>query len=431
MKNSIFICACLSSLFPHVLSFTGSNLISKSENNLLTPDHRSLWSGETPDVMSTFPTNSFSDTPMNIYRSVPTITVSQTETVNDTPESLSCASSFSDERSHTVSKPAPCEEPRDDVDTNSEVVSSHADVASGKFIKSSGVFEFSKSTTDDCNVTFGQIEFVPLSPLHIDSTLFETGPAVENTRDGSLCFEDESKPVVRSQDCSQLIDALDIQSPVAFRRDTFNRVQSTPYTSRTQTAVSTSLSEEPNASSLSLNTADPQNNTDKPHTSAQGGRKKVSEQIQLFNMMTLNSPKTKVIRSPLKFQRTPVRQSVRRINSLIRDGRTGLVVVSPVTKAVSFESGLCARAKQQTDDPTFIKPPVPPKKPAARHAALDDITNRAPKVKSDTLSANKNTEHPKSVCLHLSESDVTRYRGSPKNPLTEGRLLSATKPIDL
>ncbi|XP_057199277.1 rho GTPase-activating protein 11A isoform X2 [Triplophysa rosa] len=413
----------------------GSKLISKSENNLLTPDHMSLWSGETPRVTSTLPTNSFSDTPMTTCRSVPAITVSETPTVSDTPESLCCASSFSDGRSHTVYKPASREEPQDDVGTNSEVVSSRVDGPSDKLSESSGVFEASKSTTDDCNVTFGHFEFVPLSPLHIDSTLFETGLAVENTRDGSLCFEDESKcylkePAVRSQDCSQLIDALDIQSPVALRRDTSIRVQSTPYTSRTQTA---SLSKDPNASSLSANTDEPQNNTDKPQNSLQTGRMKVSEQIKHFNMMTLNSPKTKMTRSPLTFQRTPVRQSVRRINSLFRDGRTGLVVASPVTKAVSFESGLCARAKQQTDDPTFAKPPVPPKKPAARHTALDDITNRAPKVKSDALSANKNTasEYPKSVCLHVAESDGTRYRGSPKNPLSEGRLLAATKPIDL
>ncbi|XP_056624393.1 rho GTPase-activating protein 11A isoform X2 [Triplophysa dalaica] len=425
-----------SAFSPAVLTESPSKgkLISKSENNLLTPDHMSLWSEETPHVTSTLPTNLFSNTPMSIFRSVPAITVSETQTVSNTPESLCCVDSFSDERSHTGYKPAQCEEPQDDVFRNSEVVSSHADVPSDKLSESSGVFE--SNTTDDCNVTFGQIEFVPLSPLHIDSTLFETGLAAENMRDGSLCFEDESKcylkePVMRSQDCSQLIDALDIQSPVPFRRDTSIRVQSTPYTSRTQTA---SQSKDLNASSLSANTDEPQNNTDKPQNSLQTSRMKVSDQIKHFNMMTLNSPKNKMTRSPLMFQRTPVRQSVRRINSLFRDGRTGMVVASPVTKAVSFESGLYTRAKQQTDDPTFTKPPVPPKKPAARHAAaLDDITNRAPKVKSDTLSANKNTasEYPKSVCLHVAESDGTRYRGSPRNPLSEGRLLAATKPIDL
>ncbi|KAH0505792.1 Rho GTPase-activating protein 11A [Microtus ochrogaster] len=48
---------------------------------------------------------------------------------------------------------------------------------------------------------------------------------------------------------------------------------------------------------------------------------KVSDHIQWFNKLSLNEPDRAKVKSPLKFQRTPVRQSVRRINSLLEYGR--------------------------------------------------------------------------------------------------------------
>ncbi|XP_065131150.1 rho GTPase-activating protein 11A isoform X2 [Paramisgurnus dabryanus] len=396
----------------------GSKLMSKCEFNLLSPpcdssDHRSLWSGQTPDVTFSFPSHSFSDTPVSEFSSEPSVTVSKPLTVHHLPKSI-CSDPFSDPT------PAACDDPQRDLTPNSLPSES-------KFIESRPVLDSGKSTVKDDDVTFG--EFVPLSPLHIDSTMFETEPA----RDGSLCFEDESQrylneSTVRSKDCSQLIDALDIQSPVAFRPDTSIRVQSTPYTSRTQKTEETS----PLKASDGLHTEKLTHNSP---ASVQSRRMKVADQIKLFNMMTLNSPKDKVIRSPLKFQRTPVRQSVRRINSQL--GTTGSCAVRSVTKAVSFESGLCVGARRQTatvDDshqqPTFIKPKPLKKAAVTRNTALDNITNKAPKVKSDTK--NTPTDLPvKSACLHVDKSEMNHYRGSPRNPLTETKLLSAMKPINL
>ncbi|KAK2879230.1 hypothetical protein Q8A67_020021 [Cirrhinus molitorella] len=422
----------------------GSKFISKSEDNLLTPqcdstDHRSSWSGDTPDVGLTFPPDSFSETPMSIclknsYRSEPTIIVSKPPPTSSViPKSLCCASSdgsildsFSEERSHTgptllkikqafvesgsdLHRIVQQQNHKEARDKNSEVPSETPNKSMSE-----------SSESNDHNVTFGQIEIVPLSPLHIDSTLFDSGPTrfAETSANGSLCLENESRGFLKdvAGDCSQLIDALDIQSPVVFRLDTSSRVQSTPYATRTQAKANTSLPSEPDKTDA------PQ---DQPESQKQSEmrRLRVTEQIKLFNMMTLNSPKAKVIRSPLKFQRTPVRQSVRRINSIIgghqKDNRKGWCAATQM-KAVSLESGLQADAKP--------KPPVPSRKPSVK--ALEDVTNKATnKTKCDTLPANKSAanERPKSVLLQ----DTSHYRGSPKNPLMEGRLLSAMKPIDL
>ncbi|XP_073683307.1 rho GTPase-activating protein 11A [Garra rufa] len=434
----------------------GSKLISKSEDNLLTPqcdstDHRSSWSGDTPDVGLTFPPDSFSETPVSIcqknnYRSEPTIIVTKPQTTSGV-KSLCCASSdgsvldsSSEERSHTGPtllkiKQASVESGSDlhsivkqqnhnELGADSEVVSSNV----GLPLETSHKSISESSESNDHNVTFGQIEIVPLSPLHIDSTLFDSGPRfVETSLNGSLCIQNESRDFLKelTGDCSQLIDALDIQSPVAFRLDTSSRVQSTPYATRTQAKADTSLPSELKQSLLADETDAPRDQTENLQNRSEMRRKKVAEQIKLFNRMTLNSPKAKVMRSPLKFQRTPVRQSVRRINSLIggrKDTRMGWCATSQI-KAVSLESGLQTSAKP--------KPPVPLKKPTVK--ALEDVTNKANKNRCETLSANKNgaNEHPKSALLQVSENDTSRYRGSPKNPLLEGRLLSAMKPIDL
>ncbi len=100
----------------------------------------------------------------------------------------------------------------------------------------------------------------------------------------------------------------------------FSRVQSTPYATRSRTNANTSLPRELKESLLTDKTASPQDQAEKPqnHPGANETRPmRVADQIKQFNMMTLDSPKVKAVRSPLKFQRTPVRQSVRRLNSLI------------------------------------------------------------------------------------------------------------------
>uniref|UniRef100_A0A9J8DA96 Rho GTPase activating protein 11A n=1 Tax=Cyprinus carpio carpio TaxID=630221 RepID=A0A9J8DA96_CYPCA len=424
----------------------GSKFISKSEDNLLTPpqsdstDHRSSWSGDTPDTGLTFPRDSFSETPESIglkssFRSEPAIIVSKPEMVSSViPKSLCCASSdgsasdsFSEDRSHTGPTLLKIKQASGESDSDLHSIvkqQNHDDPGANSDVGlPSETSHKSMSESSDHNVTFGQIEIIN-TPLHIDSALFDSGPTrfVETSPDGSLYLKEAAG------DCSQLIDALDIQSPVAFRLETSSRVQSTPYPTRSQTNANTSLPSELKESLLSEKTDGPQDQAEMPQNHPEANetrRMKVADQIKRFNMMTLNSPKAKAARSPLKFQRTPVRQSVRRINSLIggrKDTRMGWCASTQI-KAVSLESGLQTSSKP--------KPPVPPKKPAVK--ALEDVTNKTPKTKCDALSANKNAanERPKSVLLQVSKNDTSHYRGSPKNPLTEGRLLSVMKPIDI
>ncbi|XP_077052972.1 rho GTPase-activating protein 11A-like isoform X2 [Siphateles boraxobius] len=370
----------------------GSKFLSKSEDDLLTPrcgsvNHRSSWSRDTPDVGLTFPTDSFSET--------------KPPTVIGVPKILSVEESFSEERSGSTL-----------LKIKEAFGESGSDLHSIIKQQNHNSSETShKSTSEDHNVTFGQIEIVPMSPLHIDSALFDSGTTRfgETSLNESLWLGNESKDFLKeercSAECSQLIDALDIQSPVAFRPDSSIRIQSTPRGSRTQTNT--------NTSSLG-------NKIDNVPSGAETRRMKVAEQIKLFNMMTLDSPKAKVIRSPMKFQRTPVRQSVRRLNSLVgsrKEARMGWCAAATQIKAVSLESALHS---------TFAKPkpPVPPKKTKVKTATLEDVTNKAPKTK-------RANEHPKSVLLEVSGNETNRYRGSPRNPLAEVKLLSALKPIDI
>lgn len=370
----------------------GSKFLSKSEDDLLTPrceslNHRSSWSRDTPDP-NPFPTDSFSETKPPTVDGVPKILSGE-----DSSTLLKIRQAFGESGSDRIIK-----QQNQDNPGSSSPDTSH------------------KSTSEDHNVTFGQIEMVPMSPLHIDSALFDSGTTRfgETSLNESLWLENvESKDFLKeercSAECSQLIDALDIQSPVAFRPDSSNRIQSTPYGYRSKTNT--------DASSLG-------NEIDHVPSGAETRRMKVAEQIKLFNMMTLDSPKAKVIRSPMKFQRTPVRQSVRRLNSLVgsrKEVRMGWCAAATQIKAVSLESALHS---------TFAKPkpPVPPKKTKVELATLEDVTNKAPKTKRDKNGA---SERPKSVLLEVSANETNRYRGSPRNPLAEVKLLSALKPIDI
>ncbi|KAK7153485.1 hypothetical protein R3I93_011411 [Phoxinus phoxinus] len=418
----------------------GSRFLSKSEDDLLTPrceslTHRSSWSRDTPDVGLT---DSFSET--------------QPPTVSGVPKILSAEESFGEQRSGSTLLKVRRAFGESGSDLHSAIKPQNHDLL--------GSTSSETSQRSDHNVTFGQIEMLPMSPLHIDSTLFDSGTTRfggTSLNESLFSLENESKDFLKeercSAECSQLVDALDMQSPVAFRLDSSKRIQSTPYGSRAQANTDTSslgnmidedpvetcdmmacpymfrtdsrVQSTPYGSRAQAKTATSSlGNIANVPSAAETRRMKVAEQIKLFNMMTLDSPKAKVVRSPMKFQRTPVRQSVRRLNSLVgsrKEARMGWCAAATQIKAVSLETALHS---------TFAKPkpPVPPKKAKVRPATLEDVTNKTPKTKRDKNGAN---EHPKSVLLEVSGNETSRYRGSPRNPLAEGKLLSALKPIDI
>lgn len=208
---------------------------------------------------------------------------------------------------------------------------------------------------------------------------------------------------------------------------------------------------------------------------------KVSDHIQWFNKLSLNdlssASKTK---PPLKFQRTPVRQSVRRINSLLEANRRSVgsqllkasEVGSPLVKSLSYDSALlsctqkpsnsvalplrsestydqvcishtqpdltsksCGRLLNPSDKPDISvrtagiheqKVTVHPSK-----SVLEDLTNQRPVKSSLKGNANINIPEKSTIARGASGRERVCYRGSPKNPISKVKLLPAAKPVDL
>ncbi|XP_024057823.2 rho GTPase-activating protein 11A isoform X3 [Terrapene carolina triunguis] len=212
---------------------------------------------------------------------------------------------------------------------------------------------------------------------------------------------------------------------------------------------------------------------------------KVSDHVHWFNKLSLNDPcsasKTK---PPLKFQRTPVRQSVRRINSLLDSNRQSVSyklakpgdVCSPLVKSVSYDTALSSCTEKFSKNSTvsllycetthtqvstsseldlaskssksinpleqadasgktvrICKQKVTIGNPSK--SVLEDLTNHeAPKaaVKMNS-SINIPIATPDKSTLRKSATgkEKARYRGSPKNPISKAKLLPTAKPVDL
>ncbi|NWS67570.1 RHGBA protein, partial [Crotophaga sulcirostris] len=221
-------------------------------------------------------------------------------------------------------------------------------------------------------------------------------------------------------------------------------------------------------------------------TSAVPDHGKVSDHIQWFNELSLSgfSSATKT-KPPLKFQRTPVRQSVRRINSLLEANRRSVSsqllkasdVGSPLVKSLSYDSALFSCTEKPSKNSVALplrtestydqvsvsrkqlnlasktccmqlnpseKPDVSVrtagihKQKATVHpstSVLEDLTNQET-VKS-SLKANANINIPSAtpeksiITRSASGKEKVRYRGSPKNPISKVKLLPTAKPVDL
>uniref|UniRef100_A0A3Q1GTF5 Rho GTPase activating protein 11A n=1 Tax=Acanthochromis polyacanthus TaxID=80966 RepID=A0A3Q1GTF5_9TELE len=493
-------------VLPRKTESKSSKYISKSEDNLLTPQCdssalRTSWSGETPVGAQTFSGESFTDTPMNMclksnYVSEPAIVLSKPPAVSSLPMKLCCASSaesLESERSITESqtqtgptllriKKAFTESGSDlqavvqdsiEASITSKtkppdsisVVPPETPAVTVLSVDTSSIPAQRRPLANEHNFTFGQIEIAALSPLHIDSVVFESdvycSPVIRDDRDShcaaqtSSCHDstvERSETEAEQVNCSRLIDALDIQSPAHFRLGVSSGLQSTPY--RLGLELTEELSTPPktvHGTEAEIGTAVPNQQPLSPYR-RETEKRRVADHIQHFNKLTLNSPRGQQIRSPLKFQRTPVRQTVRRINSILGDSRRPTrnaelpVSRSKVAKALSLESGLSPHPQRHphlgepqvglsnSKCPIKKPPPVPPRKPstlARKASALGDVTNKAqPKIKVDSSVCDPSAAQ-KALTQQVAEKEMNHYRGSPRNPLNQARLLSATKPVDL
>ncbi|KAG8126216.1 hypothetical protein E2320_021385 [Naja naja] len=206
---------------------------------------------------------------------------------------------------------------------------------------------------------------------------------------------------------------------------------------------------------------------DKSKSSPSG---KVSDHIHWFNKLSLNEPHSATRSKPvLKFQRTPVRQSVRRINSLLETHTSNSSVTckkagngcTSLAKSVSCETALSSYAVSTNNSLTNSLPSkltckekhdqlaLFPKSSLQliysseqtmketfnnnSKSVLEDLTNyKAPKtvVKTSTrLNASVGT--PDKYVLRKMTGTKSRYRGSPKNPIPTAKLLPIVKPLDL
>ncbi|NXP40678.1 RHGBA protein, partial [Leiothrix lutea] len=221
-------------------------------------------------------------------------------------------------------------------------------------------------------------------------------------------------------------------------------------------------------------------------TSSVSDHGKVSDHIQWFNQLSLNDPNSaSKTKPPLKFQRTPVRQSVRRMNSLLEANRPSVssqmvklsAVGSPLVKSLSYDSALfpctgkpsknsmllprrsestrdqvsaahkqldlmsksCSRPLKPSDKPDVSvgtvgiheqKATVHPSK-----SVLEDLTNYEMVKSSLKVDANKNIPgaalEKSMLTRSASGKERVRYRGSPKNPISQVKLLPTAKPVDL
>ncbi|XP_077175212.1 rho GTPase-activating protein 11A [Paroedura picta] len=217
--------------------------------------------------------------------------------------------------------------------------------------------------------------------------------------------------------------------------------------------------------------------SEKSKTSPSG---KVADHIHWFNKLSLNEPcsatKTK---PPLKFQRTPVRQSVRRMNSLLEANKQAVTCKLmksgdgyPLVKSVSFETALSSCTDIISSTSTVSLPTEIMNKqictcdqlalssrsyPQVIHqieqaekldktckeklitnsqskSVLEDLTNHdTPKavVKVNTNISVSVATPDKCAFRKTSAGKKLRYRGSPKNPIATAQLLPVIKPLDL
>uniref|UniRef100_A0A8B9TSH4 Rho-GAP domain-containing protein n=1 Tax=Anas platyrhynchos TaxID=8839 RepID=A0A8B9TSH4_ANAPL len=213
---------------------------------------------------------------------------------------------------------------------------------------------------------------------------------------------------------------------------------------------------------------------------------KVSDHIQWFNKLSLNdSSSASKTKPPLKFQRTPVRQSVRRINSLLEANRRsvssqmvrGNDVGSPLVKSLSCDSALsyCAEKLSKNSTAFSLRSESTYDQASASHSQLDftskschrclnpsdkpdlsvrttgiyeqketvlpsksvleDLTNHETVKSSLKVNADVNVPgfapEKTTVARSAPGKEKLRYRGSPKNPISKVKLLPTAKPVDL
>nr|XP_020661836.1 rho GTPase-activating protein 11A isoform X1 [Pogona vitticeps] len=204
---------------------------------------------------------------------------------------------------------------------------------------------------------------------------------------------------------------------------------------------------------------------------------KVADHIHWFNKLSLNEPcsATKA-KPPLKFQRTPVRQSIRRINSLLEANKQSITCKRTkadndcplLVKSVSYETALSscgerisktstvsqlpfeATCKQMSTSDQFDQTSKSHQQLACpctgtsttfketittshSRAVLEDVTNHEASKTVVKMKTNLNVSvgTPDKCVIRKTGETKVRYRGSPRNPMATTKFLPVVKPLDL
>ncbi|MBN3305055.1 RHGBA protein, partial [Amia calva] len=438
----------------------GSKYMSKSEENLLTPQcdvvaHRTSWNGASPVDPPLFGNESCSETPMgrylnNNYYSEPALVSGKPPIIASIPktfcssnaESLQYNSSFTEDE-NTVTGTTVLKIKKAFTESGSDLRSLiEVSSSSGK-----------KTLSNDCeNVTNDTLTL-------LTETCFKN--TALNEKESSLCISTK-KDVVKNPELMFAERDLVKLPPLLVSSDISAPDQSL-FPQKEEQAVF-HCNNSADVCAVSGNAGTLKSQVIEAFDISMGVTPeniniRVADHIQRFNVLSLtdHTPKPKRVKSPLKFQRTPVRQSVRRINSMLGERTRGIncptKVGSPMVKSVSHESGLSSNSLHYLQMPENPKPRLdtaepksdstsqnePKQQPNSRisflhplkPSALGDVTNKIPQKSKGDGNSRAQTNPEKSVLHQITEKDKSRYKGSPKNPLPEGRLRYATRPIDL
>uniref|UniRef100_W5N4H6 Rho GTPase activating protein 11A n=1 Tax=Lepisosteus oculatus TaxID=7918 RepID=W5N4H6_LEPOC len=454
----------------------GSRYISKSEENLLTPQcdpttHRTSWNGASPVDPLVFSDETYTETPMgkylkSSYFSEPALISGKPPIIAGIPKDLRSTSSSENLRSNNSFT-----EDENSVTGTTLLKIKKAFTESGNsvFLPESNSQECESYEKNRNSYISPQKDLMENHHFMFDQRgILSESPSLESCQQPGSDQSDASQGIEQAvfqsnnldNDCALTGEAQILKSSFIEDLNTTTALPDKAVSDVVQSPLCTSTLTVETPRMPDQNTEFQKNKLEKSPVSdvSETIPLRVADHIQRFTVLSLNdhTPKTKTIKSPLKFQRTPVRQSVRRINSLLAERRPtgGMNCSSEVTtptmvKSVSHESGLFSKEGLCFQNP---EDPIPCYHPGNEHkklsnstksfihqtkqSALGDVTNKVQQKPKVSLLANKNnspnqTNAERSIMHHIIEKEKCRFKGSPKNPLPEGKFLSTTRAIDL
>ncbi|XP_053331453.1 rho GTPase-activating protein 11A isoform X2 [Spea bombifrons] len=455
----------------------GSKKISKSEENLLSPkisdgsNHRMSWTGPRPvsfedvcdeatsEVGQLFSSNCLSE-PVLGSGKPPAMPKDQKSSIR---------SYLKDQNPNNDSL---CEEEAS-LAENTVLRITKAFTESGSDLRK----VLANGTYSDFSVKNSEVDNVLMTSQDETNVFLEHKPIEVHSKDETVCFVDkhsENSLALEQSDASKKVEDTDLMHSQKLGCNEI--VQPAVSEVSSESSLSTAAQEgglaemqqelfpcQNRSSSESSDTEETSGYSTKDcHAASSALRRssRVSDHIQHFNKLCLSDRSSmQKLKSPIKFQRTPVRQSVRRINSLseMRELSTKAKQVAnnlPMMKSVSCDGSVsserslrrpsCAplpvasrqvlfprdhltAAASPTEASSRVSRQSLKNSPCRAKSVLEDLTNQDRSNKSIKRCDPSNN----STLRAVSGRERLRYKGSPRNPITRVTFLPSTKPLEL